>query len=134
MVHRVDSRQARENFSAENVTLFLTGVGFPLELHRHRVKKRHASFRRLRMGSAPPHVGIRPNMIRRKPLITNTSDPLLTRREVAERWRQSTETVKRREKAGVLNALKLGRGVRYRLSDVLAFETAAEVGGRITAQ
>jgi hypothetical protein len=72
-------------------------------------------------------------MIRKRPLVTNTSDPLLTRREVAERWRQSTETVKRREKAGVLNALKLGRGVRYRLSDVLAVESAAEVG-RITAQ
>jgi hypothetical protein len=72
-------------------------------------------------------------MIRKRPLVSNTSDPLLTRREVAERWRQSTETVKRREKAGVLNALKLGRGVRYRLSDVLAVESAAEVG-RITAQ
>ena len=66
-------------------------------------------------------------MIRKRPLVTNTSDPLLTRREVAERWRQSTETVKRREKAGVLNALKLGRGVRYRLSDVLAVESAAEI-------
>ena len=72
-------------------------------------------------------------MIRKRTLVSNTSDPLLTRREVAERWRQSTETVKRREKAGVLNALKLGRGVRYRLSDVLAVESAAEVG-RITAQ
>ena len=70
----------------------------------------------------------------RNPILSNTSDPLLTRREVAERWRQSTETVKRRERAGVLHALKLGRGVRYRLSDVLAFESAAEIGARITAQ
>lgn len=73
-------------------------------------------------------------MTTKGPLLSNTSDPLLTRREVAERWRQSTETVKRREKAGILNALKLGRGVRYRLSDVLAFESAAEIGARITAQ
>ena len=51
-----------------------------------------------------------------------TNDSLLTRREVADRWRQSTETIKRRERAGLLHALKLGRSVRYRLSDVLAFE------------
>ena len=56
-----------------------------------------------------------------------TNDSLLTRRELADRWRQSTETIKRRERAGLLHALKLGRGVRYRLSDVLAYEKAAEV-------
>jgi hypothetical protein len=39
----------------------------------------------------------------------------------------STETLKRRERAGVLRVLKLGRGVRYRLSDVEALEAAAEV-------
>jgi len=44
-------------------------------------------------------------------------------------WRVSTETLKRREKAGLLLCLKTGRGVRYRLSDILAFESAAEVGG-----
>jgi Helix-turn-helix domain len=54
-------------------------------------------------------------------------DPLFTRQELAERWRQSTETIKRRERAGRLHALKLGRSVRYRLSDVLAFEKAAEI-------
>ena len=37
-------------------------------------------------------------------------------------------------KSGCSQRLKLGRGVRYRLSDVLAFESAAEVGARITAQ
>jgi hypothetical protein len=66
--------------------------------------------------------------------LTNDRDVLFTRRELAERWRQSTETIKRRERAGVLHALKLGRSVRYRLSDVLAFERAAETGARITAQ
>jgi hypothetical protein len=53
---------------------------------------------------------------------------MLTRRELASRWRLSTETLKRREHAGLLRALKIGRGIRYRLSDILAFETAAEVG------
>ena len=60
--------------------------------------------------------------------IAITNDSLLTRRELADRWRQSTETIKRRERAGLLHALKLGRSVRYRLSDVLAFETGAEIG------
>jgi hypothetical protein len=73
-------------------------------------------------------------MTTKRPLLNSTSDPLLTRNEVAQRWRQSMETVKRREKAGVLNALKLGRGVRYRLSDVVAFESASEIAARITAQ
>ena len=59
--------------------------------------------------------------------IAITNDSLLTRRELADRWRQSTETIKRRERAGLLHALRLGRSVRYRLSDVLAFETGAEI-------
>jgi hypothetical protein len=54
------------------------------------------------------------------------ADPFLTRKEVAERWKQSTETVKRRERAGLLHPLKLGRAVRYHLSSVIAFEAAAE--------
>jgi hypothetical protein len=59
--------------------------------------------------------------------IAITNDSLLTRRELADRWRQSTETVKRREQAGLLHALKMGRSIRYRLSDILAFEAAAEI-------
>ena len=38
---------------------------------------------------------------------------LMTRRELASRWRVSTETIKRRERAGILPVLKLGRGARY---------------------
>ena len=72
--------------------------------------------------------------MRKDSTLGDTRDPLLTRQEIAKRWRQSTETVKRRERAGFLHALKLGRSVRYRLSDVLAFESAAEIGARITAQ
>ena len=59
----------------------------------------------------------------------NTTDQIemLTRRDLAHRWRVSTETLKRREKAGLLRALKIGHGVRYRLSDILNFEAEAEV-------
>ena len=61
--------------------------------------------------------------------ITRNTDQIemLTRRDLAHRWRVSTETLKRREKAGLLRALKIGKGVRYRLSDILNFEAEAEV-------
>jgi hypothetical protein len=52
---------------------------------------------------------------------------MLTRRDLASRWRVSTETLKRREKAGLLRALKIGRGIRYRFADIVAFEAEAEV-------
>ena len=51
----------------------------------------------------------------------------LTRQELAERWRCCIETIKRRQAAGALKALKLGRMVRYRLADVEAVEAQAEV-------
>jgi len=52
---------------------------------------------------------------------------LLTRRQLGDRWQCSIETLKRREKAGILPVLKLGRDARYRLSDVLRLEKEAEV-------
>jgi hypothetical protein len=52
---------------------------------------------------------------------------LLTRKGLADRWQVSTETLKRRERCGLLPFLKLGRGVRYRMSDIEALERAAEV-------
>jgi hypothetical protein len=52
---------------------------------------------------------------------------LLTRKELCHRWKSSIMTLKRREAAGILPFLKLGRGVRYRLSDIEAIERAAEV-------
>ena len=58
------------------------------------------------------------------------NDTLLTRKDLAARHKVSIETCKRRERAGLLRALKIGRGVRYRLGDILAFETEAEIGGR----
>ena len=56
-----------------------------------------------------------------------TEKVTLSRKGLAERWDCSTETIKRREAAGVLKALKLGRLVRYRLADVEAAEAQAEV-------
>ena len=52
---------------------------------------------------------------------------MLTRSELAHRWRVSTETLKRRERAGILRPLKLGRGVRYRVTDIERIEAQAEV-------
>jgi hypothetical protein len=59
---------------------------------------------------------------------TNLTKPtMLSRRHLAERWSISRETLKRREKAGILIPLKLGRGVRYRLADIERIEQEAEV-------
>jgi hypothetical protein len=59
---------------------------------------------------------------------TLQSNPaMLSRRHLAERWSISRETLKRREKAGILPFLKLGRDVRYRLTDIEVIEQQAEV-------
>jgi hypothetical protein len=39
----------------------------------------------------------------------------------------SVETLKRRERCGLLPFLKLGRGVRYRLAEIERLEAEAEV-------
>jgi hypothetical protein len=52
----------------------------------------------------------------------------LTRKGLADRWQLSVETLKRRERCGILPFLKLGRGVRYRLVDVERIEAEAESG------
>jgi hypothetical protein len=52
---------------------------------------------------------------------------LVTRKGLASRWQVSVETLKRRERCELLPVLKLGRGVRYRLSDVERLEAEAEV-------
>ena len=45
---------------------------------------------------------------------------LLTRRELARRWKVSIETLKRRERTKILRPMRLdGRIVRYRMSDVV---------------
>jgi hypothetical protein len=51
---------------------------------------------------------------------------LLSRKQVANRWSVSLETVKRRQAAGLLNPLYFSaRQVRYRLSDVVSVEESA---------
>ncbi len=55
------------------------------------------------------------------------TERFLTRKGLADRWQLSTETLKRRERCGLLPFLKLGRGVRYRLADVEHLEAEAEV-------
>jgi hypothetical protein len=55
------------------------------------------------------------------------TERFLTRKGLADRWQLSTETLKRRERCGLLPFLKLGREVRYRLADVEHLEAEAEV-------
>ena len=60
----------------------------------------------------------------------NTNSELLhtlSRQKLAARWECSTETIKRREKAGILPCLRLGGLVRYKLVDVERIEQQAEV-------
>jgi uncharacterized protein (UPF0254 family) len=60
--------------------------------------------------------------------IVSASEQLLSRRAVAARWQTSRETVKRREKEGLLKAIRFNeRLLRYKLSDIEAFE--AQAGG-----
>lgn len=57
----------------------------------------------------------------------NKNQFMLSRRHLAERWELSKETLKRREKAGVLPFLKLGRDVRYKIKDIERIEAEARV-------
>ncbi len=54
---------------------------------------------------------------------------LLSRHQLSDRWSCSIETIKRRERAGVISAMKLGGLVRYSLQDILKVEAAATVRG-----
>jgi hypothetical protein len=56
---------------------------------------------------------------------TNSTFPkLFSRKDLAVRWNCSIETLKRREKSGILNPTILGRLVRYRLEEIEAVEAA----------
>jgi predicted site-specific integrase-resolvase len=53
-------------------------------------------------------------------------EQMLSRKAVAERWQTSVETIKRRERAGLIKPLRFNsRLIRYRLADVEALEAAA---------
>jgi hypothetical protein len=52
---------------------------------------------------------------------------LITRKQLCARWECCTMTLKRREAEGVLKPVRFNsRMLRYRLSDILAIEAAAE--------
>ncbi|HPA18327.1 MAG TPA: hypothetical protein PLU30_11320 [Verrucomicrobiae bacterium] len=54
---------------------------------------------------------------------TTDVERLLSRRELAARWDCSVETIKRRQRAGILKAIQFSsRLLRYRLSDILQIE------------
>ena len=57
----------------------------------------------------------------------HSEDAFLSRRQLAERHQTTIETVKRRQAKGLYIAYKLGKHVRYKLSDVIAFENAGRI-------
>ena len=54
------------------------------------------------------------------------SKHMITRRDVAERWSYSIETIKRLEKGGKLPSIRIGGRVRYRISDIERLEQEGE--------
>ena len=69
--------------------------------------------------------------MRTKGLSETMEESLLTRRELADRWKVSIETIKRRERARVLRPLRLeGRIVRYRMSDIARIEMEGDIGAQ----
>ena len=57
----------------------------------------------------------------------NNQTQMLSRRQLASRWGVSKETLKRREKAGTLPFLKIGKVVRYWLANIEQIEAQAEI-------
>ena len=59
-------------------------------------------------------------------LLSDSSEQLLSRRALAERWQCSCETIKRRTRQGILAPLRFNkRFLRYRLTEVLRVEQEA---------
>jgi hypothetical protein len=50
-----------------------------------------------------------------------------SRPTIAKRWECSLETIRRKEKAGILTPYKIGGLTRYKMSQVLAIENEAAV-------
>jgi DNA-binding transcriptional regulator PaaX len=57
----------------------------------------------------------------------DTTKPFTNRAGLSKRWMNSTMTLKRMEKAGLLPFLKIGKQVLYRMSDIEHIEEQAEV-------
>ena len=62
-----------------------------------------------------------------KECLQQPQDTTEVRADLRERWACSLETLKRRERDGLLRPLKLGAKVKYRLSDIVEAEHEAEV-------
>jgi hypothetical protein len=59
--------------------------------------------------------------------VSQTSEKFLKRRELAARWRCSGETIKRKQRTGLLTPIRLSqRLLLYRLSEIEALERAAQ--------
>ena len=59
-------------------------------------------------------------------LIHEQSEQLLSRRTFSDRWECCIETIKRREREGVLKSIRFNQKLlRYKLSDIIAVEAAA---------
>jgi hypothetical protein len=70
-----------------------------------------------------------PTDMKKARFVAESSEQLLSRKALANRWGVCRETIKRAERAGVLHAIRFnGRLLRYKLSDVLAIE--AEGGSK----
>jgi hypothetical protein len=60
---------------------------------------------------------------------SSEGEELISRAQLCTRWSVCRETIKRREKEGVLKALRFNqRLLRYRLSDILRIEAGAGGG------
>jgi hypothetical protein len=60
-------------------------------------------------------------------LPSEKGEKFLRRRELAERWRCSGETIKRKQRSGLLHPIRLSqRLLLYKLSEVEALEGAAQ--------
>ena len=62
-------------------------------------------------------------MTKQKPITSRTKPELISRNQLAKRWSVSKETIKRREREGLLSPVRFNqRLIRYRLDDILAIE------------
>ncbi|MGK0185689.1 MAG: DNA-binding XRE family transcriptional regulator [Verrucomicrobiales bacterium] len=62
-------------------------------------------------------------MTKQQPITSRTKPELISRDQLAKRWSVSKETIKRREREGLLSPVRFNqRLIRYRLDDILAIE------------
>ena len=90
-----------------------------LGVSAHPVAKKPCAFIGFQGGTTPTEKPMKNS------IATNLIVPkLFSRKDLATRWNCSIETLKRREKSGILNPTVLGRLVRYKLEEIEAIESA----------